>query len=294
MWHNISMAESDVLPQVDGNEAPEDAPYGYMIDPLTGMRRPKKSPGRIPLRKSPTKATSPFSPSLDELRESGPVREEEQPSDRAPGQAKKRLGFREKVKVIPDDFPNVRAGTIAKGVNGLYRRAGKIVKGMDRDVGLAIIACTKKGKLQDPDTGKWVDDPEDITVGEAWEELAKTNPRIRAFLLKLIAGGALTQLLMAHAPIALALLMKDGIRQRLPMQRMFDAFLDSSDDEGDEEDDSPVPGTIQHLMNDLRPEDMAQMGAMFNGMMSQMANGMPRMPAPSRAPTADDVFESGP
>lgn len=42
------------------------------------------------------------------------------------------------------------------------------------------------------------------TIGEAWEALAKENPRVREMLEKLLTAGAVGQLLMAYMPVALA------------------------------------------------------------------------------------------
>ena len=63
-------------------------------------------------------------------------------------------------------------------MNRLYARVGRIVRVMDPVIGQAIIETTSK------------EAESEVTVGEAWEELARTNPRIRRVLLKLISGGA--------------------------------------------------------------------------------------------------------
>ena len=154
-------------------------------------------------------------------------------------------------------------------MNKLYRRIGKFVRVMDHDIGSAIIASTQK------------DDEEDTTVGEAWEEIARTNPRIRAALLKAVSGGAYTSLFMAHAPIFLAILMKEGIRKRIPFGKIIGALLDS-DDDGDSSGVSDALGGLQH-------GDVEQMMAAAQGMMEQMGMQVPQMPrgAPGpRPPTA--------
>lgn len=182
----MSGAAQAVAPAAD----PE-APFGWTTDAATGERRPKKAPGR------PRK-----SPSLDELKaakaeteEAGEAAAPEE--DRAPQQSRRRPGGHTHDQA--DSVAPYVPGVIAKGVNRLYRRAGKIIRAMDYDIGQAVIECTRK------------EDKDDLSVGEAWEALAKGNPRIRAFLLKAMAGGSWTELVMAHAPIGVAIVMKPAI-----------------------------------------------------------------------------------
>lgn len=238
--------------------ATEGAPYGYTRDPVTGEERPKKAAGR------PRK-----SPSLDELKAEKAAQDgSEQPiegkvvTDRAPEQPKhgrRKAGGGEPRAEEP--VPQFRQGVIAKGMDKLYRRAGKIVKVMDPVVGAAIIETTRK------------DDDEDLTIGEAWEEVARHNPRIRRVLLKFLKGGAWGQLFWAHAPILLAVLMKDAIRSRIPFGRLLEAFLDGEDGEA-AADGTPFEG--------MRAEDMGEAMAFAQQMMAGMMGGrgvqMPRMP----------------
>jgi hypothetical protein len=241
-------------------EPDEDAPYGYTIDRATKERRPKKLPGRpqpgatraAPAGNEPTGAALPgSSPSIDELKATKRPKGQE---DRAPG--KPRKGRTAKPKFNEADVPAFRAGPIAKGVNKLYARAGKLVKVMDPDIGNAVLATTRK------------ESDDDVTVGEAWEELARTNPRIRAFLLKLIAGGAWGQLIMVHAPIFMAVIMKDGIRKHIPFLKLIEAML------GD--DDDGTPSDISSALGGLNPEDLGSMMNMAQGLMAQMAGGVGR------------------
>jgi acyl-CoA synthetase (NDP forming) len=129
-----------------------------------------------------------------------------------------------------------KGGIIAKGVNRLYRRAGKFLRIADEDLGLAVIECTRP----DPD------DPDAPTVGQAWEELAKANPRVRAWLLNLIKGGAWQDLVMAHAPIGIALMTKEWVQRLVPFRRAAEVLL--------EEDEDTEP-------SDLRPADAEEMRA---------------------------------
>ena len=51
---------------------------------------------------------------------------------------------------------------------------------------------------------------------------------MRAFLLKMLAGGAWSGIFAAHAPVLMALLMKDSIRRRIPFAGLAMAFVDDS------------------------------------------------------------------
>jgi hypothetical protein len=138
-----------------------------------------------------------------------------------------------------------RGGVIAAGVNKLYRRAGKILRAMDPDLGNAVIACTRKDS----------DEPDELTVGEAWENLARTNPRIRAFILKAISGGAWGDLLMAHAPIGVALIMKPAVQRMIPFRRLMESMAEP--DEDTPEGEGGLPGGM--TMDDF--EQMRQTAA---------------------------------
>ena len=235
---------------------PGEAPFGWTVDRATGERRPKKAQGR------PGK-----SPALEDLKaereQAGPA---EPAADRAPARGRRghRRGGQQKPAADEPGVPQHRPGIITKGVNRLYRKIGKVVRAMDPDIGIAIIESTKN-------TAE--DGEADDSVGAAWDEVARTNPRIRRFLLKAIAGGAWGQLLMAHAPILLAVLMKDGIRRHIPFMKLMEAFL--SDDGVYDVDTSgegpPAGGGLADMMAGLRPEDMQQMMAMAQGMMGRVA-----------------------
>jgi hypothetical protein len=260
-------------------KAAGDAPYGMTRDPQTGEERPKRAAGR------PRK-----SPSVEELKaqKAEAARTAPPPAgDRAPDE-KRRRGL----KAVRDDkpaqpVPQFREGVIAKGMNRLYRKAGKLIKVMDPEIGAAVIDATRK------------DDDEDVTVGEAWEELARTNPRIRRFLMKMMAGGAWGGLFMAHAPILLAVLMKDAIRKHLPFMQLLEAFLDSEDGGEDGEDgEAAADGTP---LEGMTMPDMRQMMAMAQQFaeqtMGRAASSGPRvpvvpgtvMPDPPRSPVGPGV-----
>lgn len=252
------------LPDPDPDAPSEEAPYGWMTDPATGTRRPKKRPGR---RSKGVRLPAGKSPSMEELQALGSLPETSE--DTAPGAPAK--GRRK--PAMKAELPPFRAGVIAKGVNRLYRRAGRIIRLFDYEIGTAVIACTRA----DPDD----EDGEDTTVGEAWENLAKTNPRIRAFLLRFIQGGAWSGVFTAHVPIFMAIAMKDGIRERIPLLQLADALLVEEPEEAGGEQ---MPSGLSQMMGGINPDDMAQMMAMAQGMMGQMAAGVPRAPNMPRGP----------
>jgi len=184
---------------------------------------------------------------------------QDRPEDRAPARLKgKRPQAAPGEPGKPDGVPQHRPGVITKGVNRLYKRAGKIVKAMDRDIGIAIIESTKNTD----------DEGGDDSVGAAWEEVCRTNPRIRKFILRIIAGGAWGQLVMAHAPILMAVIMKDGIRKHIPFMKLIEALAEPDEDASDGE-----------KAEALKPEDLGQMMDLAQGMMAKLGMGMPPAPA---------------
>lgn len=191
-----------------------DAPYGYTVDKQTGERRAKRAPGRPR--------------TVEQLTAGQPV---EAGQDKPPG---RRAG---KTAPVPDDeVPMPKGGVIAKGMDRAYRRAGKIVRVWHFEMGTAFIECTRK----DPD------DPDSPTVGEAWENLARNNPRVRAWALRIIAGGDWQELIFAHAPIGIALVTSTWVGRLIPFGRLAESMLEP------DEDSTP---------EDLRPEDAQEMMA---------------------------------
>ena len=250
----------------DEPPAPEvEAPWGWTRDRQTGELRPKLKPGRP--------AAAP--PGLDELHAAGPPPGPE--PDKPPGEPGERRGRWGRRRPEPQEVPMPKGGVIAAGVNRLYRRAGRIVRAMDEDIGTAIIECTKP----DPE------DPDWLTVGQAWENLAKDSPRIRRWLLRLIKGGALQDLILAHAPIGMAIAMKPAIGRllmrmpllrRLPVAKLAAAFFGDEDEDG-----NPV---APDGMGGLSAEDVQRMaeqsGIDLEKMAEQVAARMPRDHLPPR------------
>lgn len=271
-----------------------EAPYGWTIDPKTKERRPKKRAGRVRLAPKPEEVEP-----ADQPAESGAPKAEREP-DRVPGkvhpQTKRRGRAPRAAKPPPEPMAPFRAGPIAKAVNRLYLRAGKLLRVWDEEIGTAVISMTRKELT---DTGE--PDPEDITVGEAWEEVARLNPRIRAMLMKLISGGAWSQLFMVHAPLLLAILMKESVARRLPLMRLLGAFLDDSADSVTSEQTAGAPaGMPAGLFAGLTQDDLMQAASAFQAFMPGAAGAMPegmngfamhvgRTPETTRAATAEDL-----
>ncbi len=233
---DFTVSVADEPPEtVDEAAEMAEAPYGWTRDRDSGTLRPKKRPGR------PGKPPGP-----DDIPADQPVSRAE---DKAPETGKARPG-----RGVParDDAPGMpRGGVVAKGVNKLYRRAGKIVRAMDPDIGQALIECATK----DPS------DPDELTVGEAWEELARTNPRVRRFLMRAISGNAWGDLVMAHAPIGIALLMKPAVQKLIPFGRVMESMAEPDEDTPDGEGGLPGGMTAADFgaMRDLAQQQAARM-----------------------------------
>ncbi len=264
----LSPPPEPTLDEFDPDLPTEDAPYGWTRDPASGEWRPKKTQGRRKTAPADGPAAAPpapgRTPSLEELKAAGPQpRGEDVPP--AHGHTHPKTDFFRKperpakLRTEPAPAPIVpfRAGPIAKGMNKLYRKAGKILRFWDPVLGQAVIECTYKDE----------DDQDASTVGEAWEELARVNPRIRGALLKLVSGGAVAGLIAAHLPIILAICMKESVQRKLPILKLLGVLLD-------DEDTGPAdPAT---MMGGLEGVDLAQMMAMTQGLMGQMGMDMPR------------------
>jgi hypothetical protein len=229
----------------------EEAPFGWTTD-KDGTRRPKKTQGRPRT-----------SPPIEELRAAAAEIADDAPpppADRAPSKPKTTaLG---RAKTPPAPLPPYREGVITAGVNKLYRRAGKIVRAMDDDIGTAIIESAKNTA----DEGE-----ENDSVGAAWDRLARTNPRIRRFLLRVIAGGAWGDLIMAHAPIALAIVMKPRILAIIPFSKIIQSMAEP--DEDTPEGEGGLPGG-------MTAADTTDMAALANAQMTKIAAQMGITPTP--------------
>ena len=256
---------------VSRETADPEAPYGWMVDRKTGERRPRlRPPYRATAAAQAATHADGTPPSLDELK----AQKRDAQPDVAPGKPKGKSKWR-KGKQQPGEpepeYPPFRAGPIAKGVNRLYFKAGKLLKLWDKPLGFAVISVTRKV------------DEEDVTVGEAWEEIARTNPRIRVVLLKLISGNQWAQLFTAHLPILIAVAMKDGVREHLPFGGLLEAFLDDEPEDADEDEDAGPMGGLSAMLGGLDPATAAQMAGIAQGLMANITVprgglGVPRMP----------------
>jgi hypothetical protein len=212
-----------------------EAPFGWTRDRHTGQWRPKLRPGRPP--KAP--------PGAEELAEGPPAdREQDQP----PREDAKPAGPAPGAPDEPVAMP--AAGFIARKVNKLYRRAGRIISAKDEEIGAAFIAAGTK------------EDEDDVTAGEAWENLCRVNPRIRAWVMRLLTGGLYWDLVMAHAPIMLAILMKPAVLKYIPFRALLERWA--------EPDGTATPEDGP----DLRPGDVGQMMDMAESQARRMAAGL--------------------
>lgn len=94
----------------------------------------------------------------------------------------------DKTTVAP---PPMRPGAIAKGMTNFYTMLSLGVGMFDMQIA-GSIAASAEG------------------CGAAWEELAKTNPKVRRALMALIESSAAMKLVAAHMPIGVAVVMRYG------------------------------------------------------------------------------------
>jgi hypothetical protein len=231
----------------DGGEAP----FGYTRDRSTGETRPKKSPGRGGVRPAPTveemKAAADAAAAAGEH---GAALE-----DRAPAKPSRKHRAAARAAARPE-VP-YHQGQITRGMNRLYRQAGKITRAMDDDIGTAMIEAARNTA----DEGE----PDD-SVGAAWDELARVNPRVRRFCVMLVSGGVYGQLLMAHAPIALAIMMKPAIAERIPFARFLASMAEPDED---------TPAGEGGLPGGMTADDVVQMAAMADQFASRIGMSVP-------------------
>ena len=157
-----------------------------------------------------------------------------------------------------------KTGVIASGMNRAYRTGGRIAAVLGGPgsrlarVGAALQEITVKAY------------PDDVTVGEAWEAYAAANPRVRAFLLRLVSGGAAGELVMIHLTVVLALVTPDNPDEAAG--KLGQVFAAVAGEDGS--DAAPVPGA--GFLAGMTQEDMAQAAAFAQSMMSRQANGPAR------------------
>lgn len=218
------------LPEQESANVPDplaptkEAPYGYRIDG-DGNKVPKKTAGRPKGSGRNAQVTPP------------PERSE-------PIQRGKDIAPDKDSKGSPAEVP-YQKGVIRTGMTKLYKRTGRIVKSMDADIGIAIVESAEE-------------------CGEAWEDLAKANPRVRALLMKLLRGSGWSAIFMAHMPIFMAVMMKERIRKHIPILNVMEFITE-------DEDISEATGGMQ--MGDLQ-----QMAAMAQNLMPELFNNNGNVP----------------
>ena len=258
------MSETDESPGPPAVSQPtyepsEGAPYGYMFDKETGGIRPRKKwPGRhAPPREVKT-------PKPDDA----PTAAEDTP----PGGHRRKRPFRPQRQASAPAAKPVGMpppGRITKGVNRLYRRAGKAVRAFDDGIGEAFILISQNTAGEG--------EPDD-SVGAAWEDLARANPRIRAALVKLLAGGAWGALIEAHLPVVAAIIVKDAVRRRIPFGRVLASMAEP------EPDSAPGTGGLPFGMT---MEDAQTMARTFADTFPNFGGGsMPPWPPQQEGPAA--------
>jgi hypothetical protein len=258
------MSRAAEAADVPGSEAP----FGYKADgtPKKAAGRPRRSPS-IDELKAPPEEPSQVS-GVDGGADAQPA--PAPPADRSPDEGKRR-SHHARGSVSRETVPTPKAGFITTGVNRLYRRAGKIVRAMDQDIGTAVLEAARN--TADPG------EPDD-SVGAAWEELCRANPRIRKFVMKCLAGGAWGQLIMAHAPIAMAIIMKPAILKHIPFHALIASMAEPDEDTPQGEGGLPGGMTAEDAgqMASLAQRQLASMGLNVDpataAQMQAMAQGM--------------------
>lgn len=232
-----------------------EAPYGWTTDPVTGERRPKKTAGR------PRKP-----PPIEELKA---AKAAESPEDAPQGDRAPTPGKRKKATPAGDaGVPQHRPGLITRGMNKRYRQIGKLVRGLDHDIGQALITMSENTS-DEPD--------EDTSVGACWDEVARVNPRVRKFCLSVIQGGAYGALVMAHTPLGVAIALKFVSKDPGFFGKIIISMAEPDEDTPEGEGGLPFGMTAA---------DVSQMMEMAGPALEQMraANGTPAEPQAPRAP----------
>ena len=81
--------------------------------------------------------------------------------------------------------PQYRPGILVEPLTDLYRTMGLVIMPFNQ--------ATSTAFLQNAEP-----------CAQAWDELARTDPKMRAFLMSLLQTGGWAKVLVAHAPIAMA------------------------------------------------------------------------------------------
>jgi hypothetical protein len=252
--------------------APEasEAPYGWTTDPKTGERRPKKTAGR------PRK-----SPSLDELKAAkaaqGAAAAAPPAPDRPPAAGKRKDAAAGDGKPPGDPVPQHRPGVITRGMNKRYRQLGKMLRPLDHDIGQALIEMARND-ADPPEDGQ---EPEDNSVGACWDDVARVNPRVRRFCLAVIQGGAYGALVIAHAPLGLAVALKFVSANPGFVGKLIISLAEPDEDTPAGEGGLPFGMTAEDMQEMLRMADKIIPGEVLREAAAAGAqNGRPPGPFP--------------
>jgi len=247
-----------------------EAPYGWTTDPATGERRPKKTAGRP--RKPPPIEELKAAKAAETPGEGASEGPAGPAGDRAPSPGKRNS----RAKTADAGAPQHRPGLITKGMNKRYRQIGKLIRGLDHDIGQALILMAENTS-EDPED-------EDTSVGACWDEVARVNPRVRKFCLSVIQGGAYGALVMAHTPLGVAIAMKFVSADPGFFGKIIVSMAEPDEDTPEGEGGLPFGMTAA---------DVSQMMAMVGPQIEQQmaANGSPAElrspgPPPTRKPPA--------
>lgn len=122
-----------------------------------------------------------------------------------------------KAKVRRPTPPMPRKG-LAGPLTNMYTGLGMTVSMIDKQCGMAIVESAED-------------------CAQAWEDLAKTNPKVRRALLMLLETSDVTKIVIAHAPIMMAVMVHHMPLVREQQMRLIEVFANSGGDADEEEDE---------------------------------------------------------
>lgn len=139
------------------------------------------------------------------------------PDFKASKESPLRRVFKDRIGADKDDTktkaPGMpRAGVIAKGVGKFYTMLG---------LGIGVL-CMPCGT-------PWVENSD--AAGEAWEELARKNPKVRAALLKALEVGDIGALVAVHLPMMTQVIFHHTALGESLREKMGQAFAESVEQE---------------------------------------------------------------
>lgn len=143
-----------------------------------------------------------------------------------PNPQKEKFSFRQMLgfKPKPEKKPKARKPTPAMPRSGLkgpltnmYTGLGISLSMVDRNCGQAIVESAED-------------------CAEAWEELARRNPKVRRALLMLLETSDVTKIIIAHAPIMMAIASHHVPFVREQQIKVVEMFANQGANEEDEEE----------------------------------------------------------